>query len=102
MFSKLAAEDEFERKQIIQNISSDILGEVYKSAQSCFVNNFKILTTPANEMTNLIIHHFLLEMAKSELHSVKLFLSTILRLAHRSPFTEVSENMKTLLGNLEV
>ena len=41
-------------------------------------------------------------MAKSELHSVKLFLSTILRLAHRAPFTEISDGMKDLLGNLEV
>ncbi|KAL5265055.1 hypothetical protein ACHWQZ_G005962 [Mnemiopsis leidyi] len=65
-FSKLAVDDEFERKQVIQEISSHIL-----------------------------------EMAKSELHSVKLFLSTILRLAHRAPFTEVSEGMKTLLGDLE-
>lgn len=42
------------------------------------------------------------EMAQTELHSVKLFLSTILRLAHRSPFVDISSGMSDLLLQLEV
>lgn len=44
----------------------------------------------------------ILAMARTELHSVKLFLSTILRLAHRTPFSDISQTMLTLLGELEV
>jgi len=48
------------------------------------------------------ISHGLLEQALVDIHSVKSFLGTILRLANRTPYTDVSIKMKELLGKLEV
>ena len=64
----------------------------------------KLATDDPDERKDVLtyIAKDILAMAKSELHRVKLFLSTILRLAHRTPFFDVSESMLTLLGDLEV